>query len=422
MELDEVKELNKSLAEAKEQLKKQQDELKEAHKTAMDAVSKSQTLAKDQGENIDKALKTANETGGQVRELAQKLDDAIKVMKAGPTQPKTARQNIQKAIDDMGDDGKALLAKMSKGSGSMRIKTVANVDRTATAGLTLVPYIDDIVNLTRQPLTIRNLLTVIPISTDSVKYPVQTTRTNNAATVAEGASKPYSTYAWTSGTATVEVIAHLAKLTNQAIADVPRLVGEIEDEMRFGLALEEERQILMGRGATVNELDGLWRNATEYLTPSGADATLLLTPVDRLRMALLQLQLAYATPNGIVLNPVDIANIELLRRDTGTSGGALNTGGYIFGNPSGNGQPSSLWGVSLVSSPALAHGNFLAGAFDIAARLYQREGVEVLISTENADDFEKNLATMRCELREGLAVRRTWALVKGNTGGDGAGS
>lgn len=412
MELDEVKQLTKDLGEANTLLKKQQEELKDAHKLTMEAVAKAEALSKDHGDNIDKALKSSNELGLQIKDMGQQLAEAMKAMKEGPKGRPTLRTALQKGIDEV-TGSKELLEKMHKGSGSMRIKTVANVDRTATAGLTLVPYIDDLVSLTRMPLTIRQLLNVVPVNTDSIKYGVQSTRTNNAATVAEAAAKPYSTYAWTSATAGVEVIAHLAKLTLQAIADAPRLVAEIESEMRFGLALEEERQILMGQGSTVNELSGLWRNATEYATPAGADATLMLNEVDRLRMMLLQLQLAYAAPNGIVLNPVDVANIELIRRDTGTGS---NTGGYIFGQPDQPRAIPTLWGVPLVASPALAHGNVLTGAFDIAANLYQREGVEVLISTENADDFEKNLATMRCELREGLAVRRPWALVKGVLG------
>lgn len=414
MELDQVKELTKSLEDARTELRKQQDELKDANRIAMDALSKAQDMAKDTKDNIDKAISAATESGNQVRELAQKMDDMTKAFKSSSTdRPMTLRTRIQKGVDAIADS-KALLEKMSRGAGSMRIKTVGVVDRTATAGLTLSPYIDDLVSLTRMPLTIRQLLNVIPVSTDSIKYGTQTTRTNNAKTVAEGASKPYSYYAWGSATATVEVIAHLAKLTLQAMTDAPRLVAEIESEMRFGLALEEERQLLMGNGATVNELDGLWRNATEYATPAGADTTLLLNEVDRMRMVFLQLQLAYAPPNGVVLNPVDVANIELIRRDTGTG---ASTGGYIFGQPDQPRPFPTLWGVPLVASPALAHGNFLAGAFDIAANLYQRDGVEILVSTENADDFERNQATMRCELREGLAVRRAWALVKGSMGG-----
>ncbi len=253
----------------------------------------------------------------------------------------------------------------------------------------------------------RSLLNVIPVQTDSVRYGVQNVRNNAAAVVAEGASKPYSNYAWTNATATVEVIAHLAKLTLQAIADAPRLVAEIEAEMRYGLALVEEGELLNGNGTT-GHMSGLLHNATQYQVPVGTDTSLILNQVDRLRVAILQLHLAYVVPNGQVLNPIDMANIELIRRDASTK-----DGGYIFGNPDSQRSTKTLWNLPVVESVSMAVGNFLTGDFQAAASLYQREGVEVLISTENNVDFEQNLATMRCELREGLAVRRPYALVKG---------
>jgi hypothetical protein len=40
---------------------------------------------------------------------------------------------------------------------------------------------------------------------------------------------------WAIVNAPVRVIAHLAKLTRQAIDDVQQLQGEVEQEMRYGL-------------------------------------------------------------------------------------------------------------------------------------------------------------------------------------------
>ena len=58
-------------------------------------------------------------------------------------------------------------------------------------------------------------------------------------------------------------------------------------------------------------------------------------------------------------------------------------------------------------------GDFLVGAFKMGATVYDRMAVEVLISTENVDDFEKNLATMRAEERVAIAVKRPQAFTKG---------
>lgn len=413
MELDEVKEITKSLEAAKTGLEKQQNELKEAHRVAMDAVLKATEMSKDNKDNIDKALTKANETGGQVTELAQRLDEAIKAMKAAPAGPMTLRMELQKSVEGQ----KEVYDRIVKREGAGKLKLISKAINDMAASVTLLPNrytVDSTVSLTQQPLRIRDLLTIVPVTTDSVRYAVQNIRNNAVAIVAEGTSKPYSNYAWTEATANVEVIAHLSKLTLQAISDVPRLVAEVEAEMRYGLALFEEQELLNGNGST-GHLNGLMHNATPYLVPVGVDTTLILNQLDRLRVAQLQLQLNYAVPSGQVLNPVDVANIEMVRRDADTK-----HGGYIFGNPDAPRNTVTLWGVPTVQSPSMAVNNFLIGDFGLAASLYQREGVSALISTENADDFEKNLATMRVEERLGLAVRRPWALIKGTVVNEGS--
>lgn len=47
----------------------------------------------------------------------------------------------------------------------------------------------------------------------------------------------------------------------------------------------------------------------------------------------------------------------------------------------------------------------LVGAFGLAARLHDRMDVEVLISSEDRDNFIKNMLTIRAEERTALAVR-----------------
>jgi HK97 family phage major capsid protein len=400
----------KDLGAHKAALKKQQDDLAEAQKIVLKAADEGKQLAKDQKDNIDQALTKAHETGAAVQELAQKMDAMQKSLKEGlsAAKPMTARQALQKALDEHPTkDANTLLAKREIRSLRLVMK---DIDSAAIAGIRPNPYVDSLVSMERQPLRVRNLLNVVPISTDSVRYGRQSVRTNNAAIVAEKGAKPYSTYAWVNNTATVEVIAHLSKLTLQAIADAPRLVAEIEGEMRFGLALAEEAELLNGDG-TVGHLDGLIANATAYAVPAGVVADNVLTLVDKLRIAILQIHLAYAAPDAHVLNPVDIANVELLRRDPDKGGG------YIFGNPDSGDPVLRLWRLPTVESPSIAVDKFLTGGFKYAAALYQREGVTALISTENEDDFEKNLATMRVEERLGLAVKRSYALVFGATAG-----
>jgi HK97 family phage major capsid protein len=66
-----------------------------------------------------------------------------------------------------------------------------------------------------------------------------------------------------------------------------------------------------------------------------------------------------------------------------------------------------------VETTAIAQDRFLCGAFNIAAQIFDRMEIEVLLSTENADDFERNMVTIRAEERLALAVYRPAAFVTG---------
>lgn len=395
--------LTKSLGDATSKLEKQQTDLKEAHREVMDALSKAEKLNSEKQDNIDKALAKANETATTVIELGQKIDDLKKTAEA-PRQSASLRGEVLKSLNGENKERYGQFLKGDSRSIRLVLKEITSTD--VSTGMKREDYIDSLVSLERQPLRIRNLLTVIPVQTDAVKYGKQTLRDNKARIVAEGTSKPYSNYKWENATATVETMAHLAKMTLQALADAPRLAAEIESEMRYGLALVEEDELLNGDGTT-GHLSGLIQNSTAYAVPVGMETSGILTPLDRLRVAMLQIHLAYAVPDAHVLNPINVAEIDLMRRDTD------GNGGYLFSRPDGDTGTARIWRLPVVESPSIDVNRFLTGAFRYSAHLYDRMGVTVAISTENDDDFETNKATMRVESRVGLGVRRSYGLVSG---------
>lgn len=403
-----IAKLTEDLAGNTKKLTKQQDDLKEAHKEVMGALEKAEKLAKDKADNIDEAIAKANETATVVTELSQKIDDLKKSALEGSKGPLTVRGEILKSLE--GDNKERHQALLKGDARSLRLVMKEITSADVSTGVKREPFIDSLISLERQPLRIRNLLTIVPVQSDAVKYGKQTLRENNARIVAEGTTKPYSNYKWEDATATIETIAHLAKLTLQALADAPRLAAEVESEMRFGLAMAEEAEILNGDGTT-GHLSGLMDNATAYAVPAGMESGNILTPIDRLRVAMLQIHLAYAVPDGHVLNPINVAEIDLIRRDPDKGGG------YLFGNPDGDTGTKRLWRLPVVESPSMVVNEFLTGAFKYSVHLYDRAGVAVAISTENDDDFETNKATMRCESRIGLGVRRPYGLVAGNLKG-----
>ena len=137
------------------------------------------------------------------------------------------------------------------------------------------------------------------------------------------------------------------------------------------------------------------------ITPSAAGN---LTKIDILRLAMLQASLAELPATGMAMHPSDWADIELTKTDDGA---------YLFANPQNVSQPR-LWGLPVVATQAMTIDKFLVGAFRLGAQIFDREDANVEISTEDSDNFRKNLVTIRAEERLGLAVYRTEAFTKGD--------
>lgn len=393
-----LEELATNMANANAAFKSAHKEVKEAHEEITRKMGEQRTTISEELKSaIDKVLSDFNgkfaEMKGQMTDLEQK---AV-----------SARDNNEPEIKSWGEQFvaassvKSALEQGSSFSGSARAE-VKQVNSAAAGGLILRPYRDEMVNLLRERRVVRDLLPTIRVNTSSVDYVTQTTRDNQAGPVAEGASKPYSDYAWGSATAVIRTLAHLAKITRQAMDDAPRLIGEIDSEMRYGLGFVEERQFLFGNGTGQN-LHGIMPQATAFALPAGFTRRAGTTKVDVLRVAMLQNSVALLPADGIVLNDVDWADIEL----TKTTDGA-----YLFANPQGSVSPR-MWSLPVVTTPAMTADNFLVGNFVMGATVYDRMAVEVLISTENVDDFETNRATMRAEERVGIAVKRPQAFTKG---------
>jgi HK97 family phage major capsid protein len=73
----------------------------------------------------------------------------------------------------------------------------------------------------------------------------------------------------------------------------------------------------------------------------------------------------------------------------------------------------SIWGLPVVGTPVMPAGQFLVGAFFGGAQIFDRMGATLLISTEDSDNYVRNLATFLVEERLVFTVRRPQAFVYG---------
>jgi HK97 family phage major capsid protein len=375
------------------------DQVKALAEEALGKAQKGEDLSTATKQLADEALVGMNEAKARLDELEQKIarkgaDDE--------TRPRSIGEQVLAA-----DEMKAFLAsRASRGRASVEVKAIITsltTDAMGSAGDLIVPdRLPGILAPGQRRLTVRDLLTPGRTSSTSVQYVKETGFTNAAATVSEttGALKPQSDIKFDIATSSVTTIAHWVLATRQILDDAPMLQSYIDGRLRYGLALVEENQLLNG-GGTGTDLNGIYTQATAFTAPITIPAP--VTRIDVLRLAVLKSALAELPTTGAVLHPADWASIELLKETTGA---------YLIGNPQGALAPT-LWSLPIVATQAISQGNFLTGAFRLGAQIFDRWDARVEVSTEDDQNFRKNLVTILAEERLALAVYRPEAFVKG---------
>lgn len=382
-------------------LKNAADEVKKQGEVAQTEMKNLGQMTADTKKAADEALIKHNELSARLTEIEQKMVRGFE----GPERKKTLGEIVSDS-----DDVKALMASATKrGRATVKVKAIISsltTDADGSAGDLIVPDPrSGIITPNVRRMTVRDLLTPGRTSSNAIQYVKETGFTNNAATVTEtaGTAKAQSEIKFDVVNTSVTTIAHYVKATKQILDDVPQLQSYVDGRLRYGLMYVEENQLLNG-GGTGTDLNGIYTQATAFSAPIVPSAAGNMTKIDIIRLAILQAVLAEYPANGIVLHPSDWADIELTKDENGQ---------YLFTNPQGGSEPR-LWRLPVVETQAMTLDKFLVGAFRLGAQIFDREDATVEISTEDQDNFIKNLVTIRAEERLALAVYRPEAFVKGD--------
>jgi HK97 family phage major capsid protein len=398
--------IDKLLADVRQELARVGDDVRRTAEDALKQTKAQGDLTAETKALADKGLNQMHSLQSSVAKLEGKLEALetrnldLEQSVAGAGGNRGNRAQSLGAEIAGSDDLKNWLAGGAQGGLTLRPTNAITTAGGSGGGVIWSGQDRAVAGMAMQRLAIRTLLTVATTQSDVVIYSKQTTRTPGAATVAEGAAAPEGVYGWTQAEANVRKIAEVVHASDEALADSGQLQSLIDQELRYALDVEEEQQILAGDGTGQN-LSGLITEATAFSAAAGLPNA---TPIDRLRLGLLQVALANYAANGVTLNPTDWAAIELLK-DT--------TGRYIFGNPNEASTPR-LWSLDVV--PTLSHsvGEWMVGNFAMAATLYDRQETEVLISSEHGTNFVEGMKTIKGTKRLAMACKRPAALVTGD--------
>lgn len=257
-------------------------------------------------------------------------------------------------------------------------------------------------------LTIRDVMNVVPATSDSIRFVRHTATTRGAETQIRrneydeptASHKPWLTVEAETATVLVHTIAVLSKVTEQDIEDAPRLIALINSECRLDVRVEEERVLLYGTGN--NELAGLYAQGVEG-TYEFARAAAGDSLIDTIRKVRTDLRKRRIIPNAVLIDPLDWEDVELSK---GTDDH------FVWGLVTDLRGPR-IWSLRVIESDAMTNPDtgerrLLMGDFMRGATLYDRHDVRLNVGYVD-DDFARNLRTLRAEERLALAVKRPWA-------------
>jgi len=217
--------------------------------------------------------------------------------------------------------------------------------------------------------------------------------------------KPKSNLTFESAQAPVRTLAHWEAAHRNVLQDEPQLQSTINNELLYGLALEEDFQILQGDGTGENLLGLLNANNTQSYTQASSGGTPTELKSDALRRAATKAFLAYYPATGYVLHPYDWEDIELQRGTTNDQ--------YMLVTNIAVGAQQQVWRQPVVETPAMPEGTFVTGAWGIGAQLYDRQVANVRIAEQHADFFVRNAVAILVEERLAFAVKRPQSFVIG---------
>ena len=261
----------------------------------------------------------------------------------------------------------------------------------------------------RHPIQFVDILPRSSTTQELVRYMEETTYTNAAAGVAEGAAAPESTLALTQQETAVRKIATHIPVTREEMEDEPQVESYLNDTLPFMVRQAVDLATLKGDGTAPNLLGLLTMTGIQDIdwTTTGTGTNVVRSkPLNVLRKAKTLIRFTgRSMATHYVLNPSVWDDIVLAES---------SAGGYYYGSPQ-NDFTERVWGLPVVLSDHLVgtttsgHVNGLIGDFSpMWIQLRLRRELETEWGYIN-DDWAKEIMRIKASIRLALVVKRPQA-------------
>jgi HK97 family phage major capsid protein len=317
---------------------------------------------------------------GRIEAMSEKAVDAPKAKGA-----KTLKDALVKTYTD---NVKQISESIEKGS---RITLDVKVDTTIDGdydGNVALSVLEPGVNRISRPIRrIREISNVGSTTSKFVTYIQQTqnvTPGEGSLWVNEAGPKFNGQVKYEEISEEVKKIAAYIKVSKEMLADLAFVRSEINTELME--AIEQNIDFSLVNGAGGVDLNGLLSSAPNFAAGTFAGTIPGANIMDLIRIAKAQIEAANFVPTHVVLNPEDVAKIELTKTSTGE---------YTY--PAFWDANMRVAGLVVVSSNNITAGTMIVGDFT-KFNIKFREDMNMSVGYEN-DDFTRNMVTILCEAR-----------------------
>lgn len=292
-------------------------------------------------------------------------------------------------------------AKLTIDLNEKAVGTMTITNNVVDAGAYFTTVQPGIRTLPNRKVHMRSLIPLGTMEKSTITYMRETGSEGDLAPWAVGngtVAKPQFDLDFQEVTVDAEYIAGWLRISRKMLDDMAALRSYLQMRLMEMYLKVEDAQILNGNG-TSPQLDGLLTNAIPAVNTTGPN-------IERLVLAIAQLEASDYTATGIIIHPSAYYNIAL---NKATGSGEYDLPGIVVIQ---NGQ-LYVAGVPVYKTTAMAPDQYLVGDFELGCQLFIREQPTIGFFDQDRDNVILNLITVRIEGRIALAIYRAEAFVKG---------
>ena len=332
------------------------------------------------------ALKTLEAKSQEIEKAIARFEGKMEAMSEKGFKSERKPRSLGEAISQAYVSNIDKIKETAEKGGMMTLETKALYDTTIdgdySGNIALSTLEAGVSTIARPIIKIRDIVNMGTTASKFVTYISQSVQTASS-WIDEAGVKISGQPSYEEISEEVKKIAGTVKISKEMLADLAFVQSEINRDLMASVDQSIEDALLNG---AVGGINGILTNSVTF--SAGTFAGTVVTPniSDVIRVAIAQIQNANFEPTHVVLNPEDVAAMQLTKTSTGE---------YTY--PMFLMDVNRVANLIVVSTTNMVAGTFLVGDFT-KSNVRMRESMNVQVGYVN-DDFQRNMVTILAEAR-----------------------